>query len=103
QLTGPEIIQEITEKIVQIKQRLQAARDRQMSYADVRRKPLEFQWRLWTERSNGYGKSVFRSSRSDETPSEVPSLLGSEKINLSRSTPIPSQIEHLHPPQGLKL
>nr|GFC32439.1 putative reverse transcriptase domain-containing protein [Tanacetum cinerariifolium] len=43
QLTGPEIIQEITEKIVQIKQRLQAARDRQKSYADVRRKPLEFQ------------------------------------------------------------
>nr|GEW30621.1 putative reverse transcriptase domain-containing protein [Tanacetum cinerariifolium] len=37
QLTGPEIIQEITEKIVQIKQRLQAARDRQKSYADVRR------------------------------------------------------------------
>nr|GEX56820.1 reverse transcriptase domain-containing protein [Tanacetum cinerariifolium] len=31
QLTGPEIIQETTEKIVQIKQRLQAARDRQKS------------------------------------------------------------------------
>nr|GEZ17990.1 putative reverse transcriptase domain-containing protein [Tanacetum cinerariifolium] len=43
QLTGPEIIQETTEKIVQIKQRLQAARDRQKSYADVRHKPLEFQ------------------------------------------------------------
>nr|GEW95295.1 reverse transcriptase domain-containing protein [Tanacetum cinerariifolium] len=36
-------ILETTEKIVQIKQRLQAARDRQKSYADVRRKPLEFQ------------------------------------------------------------
>nr|GEX57081.1 putative reverse transcriptase domain, ribonuclease H-like domain, aspartic peptidase domain protein [Tanacetum cinerariifolium] len=43
QLTDPEIIQPTTEKIVQIKQRLQAARDRQKSYADVRRKPLEFQ------------------------------------------------------------
>nr|GFA78381.1 reverse transcriptase domain-containing protein [Tanacetum cinerariifolium] len=43
QLTGPEIIQETTEKIVQIKQRLQATRDCQKSYADVRRKPLEFQ------------------------------------------------------------
>ncbi|GJX60911.1 putative reverse transcriptase domain-containing protein [Tanacetum coccineum] len=43
QLTGPEIIQETTEKIVQIRQRLQAARDRQRSYANVRRKPLEFQ------------------------------------------------------------
>ncbi|GJT14629.1 putative reverse transcriptase domain-containing protein [Tanacetum coccineum] len=36
-------VQETTEKIVQIKQRIQAARDRQKSYADVRRKPLEFQ------------------------------------------------------------
>nr|GFB18355.1 retrotransposon protein, putative, Ty3-gypsy subclass [Tanacetum cinerariifolium] len=43
QLTGPEIIQETTEKIVQIKQRLQAAHDRQKSYANVKRKPLEFQ------------------------------------------------------------
>nr|GEZ53892.1 retrotransposable element Tf2 [Tanacetum cinerariifolium] len=43
QLTGPELIHETTEKIVQIKQRIQAARDRQKSYVDVRRKPLEFQ------------------------------------------------------------
>ncbi|GJS14424.1 putative reverse transcriptase domain-containing protein [Tanacetum coccineum] len=43
QLTGPEIIHETTEKIVQIRQRLQAARDRQRSYANVRRKPLDFQ------------------------------------------------------------
>nr|GEZ50057.1 putative reverse transcriptase domain-containing protein [Tanacetum cinerariifolium] len=37
QLTGPEIIHETTEKIVQIKSRIQAARDRQKSYADVSR------------------------------------------------------------------
>ncbi|GJX35560.1 putative reverse transcriptase domain-containing protein [Tanacetum coccineum] len=43
QLTGPKLIHETTEKIVQIKQRIQAARDRQKSYAYVRRKPLEFQ------------------------------------------------------------
>ncbi|GKA03026.1 putative reverse transcriptase domain-containing protein [Tanacetum coccineum] len=43
QLTGLETIHETTEKIVQIKQRIQATRDRQKSYADVRRKPLEFQ------------------------------------------------------------
>nr|GEV93460.1 reverse transcriptase domain-containing protein [Tanacetum cinerariifolium]GEW65871.1 reverse transcriptase domain-containing protein [Tanacetum cinerariifolium] len=34
QLIGPEIIHETTEKIVQIRQRLQAARDRQRSYAN---------------------------------------------------------------------
>ncbi|XP_052623591.1 uncharacterized protein LOC128128868, partial [Lactuca sativa] len=42
-ITGPEIIRETTEKIVQIRARLQASRDRQKSYADKRRKPLEFQ------------------------------------------------------------
>ncbi|GJU32581.1 putative reverse transcriptase domain-containing protein [Tanacetum coccineum] len=43
QLTGPAIIHETTEKIVQIKSRIQAARDRQKSYANIRRKSLEFQ------------------------------------------------------------
>nr|GFB67038.1 putative reverse transcriptase domain-containing protein [Tanacetum cinerariifolium] len=38
QLTGPEIIHETTEKIIQIKSRIQAARDRQKSYADLKRK-----------------------------------------------------------------
>ncbi|GJQ92639.1 putative reverse transcriptase domain-containing protein [Tanacetum coccineum] len=42
QLTGPEIVQETIEKIIQIKQRIQAARDRQKSYADLKRKPVEF-------------------------------------------------------------
>ncbi|GKF09219.1 putative reverse transcriptase domain-containing protein, partial [Tanacetum coccineum] len=43
QLTGPEIIHETTKKIIQIKSRIQAMRDRRKSYADVRHKPLEFQ------------------------------------------------------------
>ncbi|GJU20470.1 putative reverse transcriptase domain-containing protein [Tanacetum coccineum] len=43
QILGPELIQETTEKSVQIKQRMQAARDRQKSYADLKRKPMEFQ------------------------------------------------------------
>ncbi|GJX01650.1 putative reverse transcriptase domain-containing protein [Tanacetum coccineum] len=36
QLTGPEIIHETTKKIFQIKSRIQAACDRQKSYADIR-------------------------------------------------------------------
>nr|GEZ00238.1 putative reverse transcriptase domain, ribonuclease H-like domain, aspartic peptidase domain protein [Tanacetum cinerariifolium] len=35
QLTGPEIVQETTDKIIQIKQRIQASRDRQKSYGDL--------------------------------------------------------------------
>nr|GFA02771.1 putative reverse transcriptase domain-containing protein [Tanacetum cinerariifolium] len=43
QILGPELIQETTEKIVQIKQRMQATYDRQKSYADLKHKPMEFQ------------------------------------------------------------
>ncbi|GJY48552.1 reverse transcriptase domain-containing protein [Tanacetum coccineum] len=42
QLTGPSIIHETTEKIFKIRDRMQATRDRQKSYADKRRRPLEF-------------------------------------------------------------
>ncbi|GJT77849.1 putative reverse transcriptase domain-containing protein [Tanacetum coccineum] len=38
-----EIIHETTEKIFKIRDRMQAARDRQKSYADKRRRPLEFE------------------------------------------------------------
>nr|GFA61097.1 putative reverse transcriptase domain-containing protein [Tanacetum cinerariifolium] len=40
-LIGPEIVQETTEMIFQIKERLKTARSHQKSYADKRRKPLE--------------------------------------------------------------
>ncbi|GKB69916.1 putative reverse transcriptase domain-containing protein [Tanacetum coccineum] len=43
QLTGPDLVRETTEKIIQIKQRMQAARDRQKIYADKKRKPMDFQ------------------------------------------------------------
>ncbi|GJS85283.1 putative reverse transcriptase domain-containing protein [Tanacetum coccineum] len=42
QLTGPELICETMEKIIQIKNRLLTVRILQKSYADVRRKPMEF-------------------------------------------------------------
>ncbi|GJU09205.1 putative reverse transcriptase domain, ribonuclease H-like domain, aspartic peptidase domain protein [Tanacetum coccineum] len=40
--TELKIIHETTDKIFKIKDRMQAARDRQKSYADKRRRPLEF-------------------------------------------------------------
>ncbi|GJR85592.1 putative reverse transcriptase domain-containing protein [Tanacetum coccineum] len=43
QLTGLEIVQETTKKIIQVKQRMQAACDRQKSYADLKHKPMEFE------------------------------------------------------------
>nr|GEX57288.1 putative reverse transcriptase domain-containing protein [Tanacetum cinerariifolium] len=41
-IIGPKVIQETTDKIFQIKERLKTARDRQKRYADNRQKPLEF-------------------------------------------------------------
>nr|GEV32258.1 putative polyprotein [Tanacetum cinerariifolium] len=45
QLTGPELVQETTKRIIQIKQRIQTARGQQKSYADLKRQPMEFQVR----------------------------------------------------------
>ncbi|GJW99119.1 putative reverse transcriptase domain-containing protein [Tanacetum coccineum] len=42
-LIGPKLVQETTNKVVLIKEKLKPARDRQKSYADNRRKPLEFE------------------------------------------------------------
>ncbi|GKA58882.1 putative reverse transcriptase domain-containing protein [Tanacetum coccineum] len=42
-LIGPELVQETTDKVVLIKEKLKATRDRQKRYADNRRKPLEFE------------------------------------------------------------
>nr|GFA15722.1 putative reverse transcriptase domain-containing protein [Tanacetum cinerariifolium] len=42
QLTGQELIQETTKKIILIKQRIKATQDRKKSYADRKQKPMEF-------------------------------------------------------------
>ncbi|GKF38908.1 hypothetical protein Tco_0118969 [Tanacetum coccineum] len=42
-LIRPELVQEITDKVVVIRDRFKATRDRQKSYAHNRRKPIEFQ------------------------------------------------------------
>ncbi|GJW75625.1 putative reverse transcriptase domain-containing protein [Tanacetum coccineum] len=54
QLTGPKIIHETTEKIIQIRQRLQAARDRQRSYANILKRvgPLAYSLELPEELIN---------------------------------------------------
>ncbi|KAJ9542547.1 hypothetical protein OSB04_029053 [Centaurea solstitialis] len=43
QLAGPEVVQITSDKINQVRERLKMARDRQKSYADKRRKDIEFQ------------------------------------------------------------
>ena len=42
-VTGPDLIRDTSEKVILIRQRLLTAQIRQKSYADVRRRPLEFE------------------------------------------------------------
>ncbi|KAJ0824772.1 putative nucleotidyltransferase, Ribonuclease H [Helianthus annuus] len=42
-MVGPELVQETTDKIAQIRERIKATRDRQKSYADPKRKSVEFE------------------------------------------------------------
>ncbi|GKD70378.1 putative reverse transcriptase domain-containing protein, partial [Tanacetum coccineum] len=66
QILCPELIQETTEKIIQIKQRMQAARDRQKSYADLKRKSMEcLKFRL------GKGSYVGEVAYNLELPEEL--------------------------------
>ena len=44
-ITGPDLIRDTSEKVSLIRQRLLTAQSRQKSYADVRRRPLEFKVR----------------------------------------------------------
>ncbi|GJV82975.1 putative reverse transcriptase domain-containing protein [Tanacetum coccineum] len=81
QLTGPAIIHETTEKIVQIKSRIQAARDRQKSYANIRRKPMVFQVGDKVMLKVSPWKGVL-----DGTLNEVQSSPGNVRINSSGST-----------------
>ncbi|GJU83897.1 putative reverse transcriptase domain-containing protein [Tanacetum coccineum] len=93
-LIGPKIVQEITDKIVQIKERLKTARDRQKSYADNQQKLLEFDIRdkvllkvsPW-KGVVGFGKRSKLSSR----------YVGTFEI-VKRVSPVAYQ---LHLPQGL--
>ena len=42
-ITGPDLIRDTSEKVILIRQRLLTAQSRRKSYADVRRRPLEFE------------------------------------------------------------
>ncbi|KAJ9566027.1 hypothetical protein OSB04_001993 [Centaurea solstitialis] len=52
QLFRPDVVQETTDKIKMVQEKLKVARDRQKSYADNRRKTLEFQVGITMERAN---------------------------------------------------
>ncbi|GJS26135.1 putative reverse transcriptase domain-containing protein [Tanacetum coccineum] len=69
QLTGPEMIQETIEKVIKIKQRMQAARDRQKSYADLKNGTVAYKLELPQELSrvhNTFHVSNLKKCYSDD-------------------------------------
>ncbi|GJU12434.1 putative reverse transcriptase domain-containing protein, partial [Tanacetum coccineum] len=98
QLTGPEIVQEITEKIVQIKQRMQAIRDRQKSYADLKHKPMEFQVEDKVMLKVSPWKGVVRfSKRGKINPRYVGPFKVLEKVGeVSYKLELPEELSRVH-------
>ncbi|GKD26661.1 putative reverse transcriptase domain-containing protein [Tanacetum coccineum] len=98
QLTGPEIVQETTEKIVQIKQRMQVARYRQKSYADLKRKPMEFQVKDKVMLKVSPWKGVVRfGKRGKLNPRYVRSFKLLEKVGeVANKLELPEELSRVH-------
>ncbi|GJS13976.1 putative reverse transcriptase domain-containing protein [Tanacetum coccineum] len=89
QLTGPKIIHETIEKIIQIRNRMQVARDRQKTYVDKRRKPLEFQVGDKVMLKVSPWKGVIRFGKREKLS---PRYIGAFKI-LARIGPVAYRLE----------
>ncbi|GKA74305.1 putative reverse transcriptase domain-containing protein [Tanacetum coccineum] len=82
QLTRPEIIHETTEKILQIRQLLQTARDRQRSYANILKRvgPVAYKLELPEELSNVY--STFHVSNLKKCLSDESLIIPMKELRL---------------------
>ncbi|GJY73279.1 putative reverse transcriptase domain-containing protein [Tanacetum coccineum] len=98
QLTGPEIVQETTKEIIQIKQRIQAARDLQKSYADLIRKPMEYQVRDKVMLKVSPWKGVVRfSKRGKLNPRYVGPFKVLEKVGaVAYKLELPQELSRVH-------
>ena len=97
-LFGPEIVRETTEKIQLIRERLRTAQSRQKSYADRRRRPLEFQEGDYVFLKVSPKKGVFRFGKKGKLaprytgPFEVIKVVGKAAYQLR----LPIQLSGVH-------
>ncbi|GJY23652.1 putative reverse transcriptase domain-containing protein [Tanacetum coccineum] len=82
QLTGPEIIHEMTEKIVQIKSRIQAARDPQKIYADIIAKVGTIACRLKLTEKLSRVHSTFHVSKLKKCLADEPLVIPLDEIQV---------------------
>ncbi|GJY50986.1 hypothetical protein Tco_0441833, partial [Tanacetum coccineum] len=80
QLTGPKIIHETTEMIIQIKKRIQAAHDRQKSYTDRRMGTIAYRLELLEQLSQVH--STFRFSYLKNCFSDEPLTIPLDEIQI---------------------
>ena len=97
-LTGSELIQETTDKIVQIKEHIRTARSRQKSYADNRRKPLIFEVGDFVMLKVSPWKGVFRFGKGNKL---IPRYTGPfkivEKVNdVAYRLELPEELNAVH-------
>ena len=97
-LFGPEIVRETTEKIQLIRERLRTAQSRQKSYADQRRRPLEFQEGDYVFLKVSPKKGVFRFGKKGKLapryigPFEVIKVVGKAAYQLQ----LPAELSEVH-------
>ncbi|GKD77905.1 putative reverse transcriptase domain-containing protein [Tanacetum coccineum] len=98
QLTGPKIVQETTEKVIQIKQRIQTTRDRQKSYTDLKRKLMKFQVRDRVMLKVSPWKRVVRfGKRGKLNPRYVGSLKVLEKVgSVAYKLELPQELSRVY-------
>ncbi|GJU07524.1 putative reverse transcriptase domain-containing protein [Tanacetum coccineum] len=97
QLSGPELIHDTTEKIIQIKNRLLTARSRQKIYADKRAKPLEFEVSDMVLLKLSPWKGAVRFGKCEKLS---PRYIGTFKI-LARVGPVAYTLELLEELKGI--
>jgi len=97
-LLGPQLVQETTEKVKLIKQRLVTAQSRQKSYADKRRRPLEFEVGDYVFLKVKPRHSIVRSGNKGKLapryigPFEVTQRVGSVSYRLG----LPPSLQRIH-------
>ncbi|GKB46274.1 putative reverse transcriptase domain-containing protein [Tanacetum coccineum] len=97
-ITGQEIVQGQLRKVIQIKQRMQAARDRQKSYADLKRKSMEFQVRDRVMLKVSPWKGVVRfGKRGKLNPRYVGPFKVLEKVgSIAYKLELPQELSRVH-------
>ncbi|KAI3719200.1 hypothetical protein L6452_20095 [Arctium lappa] len=99
QFVRPEIVQETTDKVKEIRERLKAAQDRQKSYADKKRRPVEFQVgdRVMLKVSSWKGIIRFRK-HGKLSPCFLRPFVILEKVGLQAyRLDLPSEMDGIHP------